>query len=256
MSFYIPTKLLNSGGDSKTIKGLKKGWVTFISYLSPYTDNSLGINICSHASAGCVASCLVGAGRGGFTNSVIKGRRNKTEFFLRDRTAYLNKLVKELTLIDNKFRGEKVAIRLNGTSDIRFEKFKIKDNKNIFELFPNLTFYDYTKNHLRFNQELPSNYFLVFSRSETNHEKAIELLRRGVKVAMVFDNPPTTFEGFEVVDGDETDLTFLQKDGVIIGLKYKKMTSKGADNNVAFESGFAISTQTKVSKVSLKKQKA
>ena len=251
MSYYVPNNLLNSGGDAKTIKGEKLGWKTYILYMSPFNDNSKGINICPHATAGCAAACLNGSGRGGFTSSVQTGRRNKTEFYLQNRIGFLEKLYKELTLISKKHKGENVAIRLNGTSDIRWEKFKVRDNKNLMELFPDLQFYDYTKNHLRFNTKLPSNYSLVFSRSETNEVKAMELLKRGFNVAMVFDVPPTKYAGFEVVDGDESDLTFLQKQGVILGLKYKKLTGKGADNNTAFESGFAI--RTKVAKVSLKK---
>ncbi len=242
MKFYIPKNLLNAGGDAKTKKGEKLGWTTYVMYMTPFTDNSLGINICPHASAGCVASCLVGSGKGSMSN-VQKGRKNKTEFFLRDRKLFLNTLVEELTKISKKHNGENVAIRLNGTSDIRYEKFKIKDDKNIFELFPEFKFYDYTKNHLRFKQELPKNYSLVFSRSETNHIKALELLRNGNNVAIVFDELPTEFEGFKVINGDETDLRFLDSKGVIVGLKYKKMTAKGADNEKAFESGFAIRTK-------------
>ena len=251
MSYYVPQKLLSANGDAKTKKGLKKGWTTHIMYLSPFTANSKGINICPHATEGCAVACLNEAGRGGFTSSVKKGRRNKTEFFLQNRVAFLEKIYKELTKISEQYAGENVAIRLNGTSDIRWEKFKVRDNKNIMELFPNLQFYDYTKNYLRFETELPKNYSLVFSRSETNHQKAIELLKRGFNVACVFDVPPTEFEGFEVVDGDETDLRHLDTQGVIVGLKYKKLTGKGADNNFAFESGFAI--RTKVAKVSLQK---
>jgi hypothetical protein len=251
MSYYVPQKLLSANGDSKTKKGLKLNWTTYIMYMSPFTDNSLGVNLCPHATAGCAAACLNGSGRGGFTSSVQTGRRNKTEFYLQNRVGFLEKLYKELTLISKKHSGENVAIRLNGTSDIRWEKFKVRDNKNLMELFPNLQFYDYTKNHLRFNIQLPSNYSLVFSRSETNHEKSIEILKKGFNVAMVFDVPPTEFESFQVVDGDETDLRFLDNQGVIVGLKYKKLTGKGANNSEAFESGFAI--RTNVEKVSLKK---
>lgn len=250
---YYKSKLLNANGDAKTKKGLKKGWTTYIMYMSPFTANSQGVNICSHASAGCAAACLVGSGRGGFSNGVVRGRRNKTEFYLHNRVGFLEQLYTELVKISVKHKKDKVAIRLNGTSDIRWEKFKVKDNKNLFELFPNLQFYDYTKNHVRFDQVLPKNYSLVFSRSETNHTKAIELLNRGIKVAMVFDNPPTKFEGFKVVDGDETDLRFLDKKGVIIGLKYKFLTSKGADNKQAFEVGFAIRTEVKAKKKAMLK---
>lgn len=240
MNYYKPKHLLNSGGDAKTIKGEKKGWKTYIMYLSPFKDNSKGINICSHASAGCVAGCLVGSGRGRFDN-VHKARRNKTEYFLHDRVGFLNQLYKDLTLIAKRHKGEKIAIRLNGTSDVTWEKFKIKDNKNLMELFPQFSFYDYTKNHFRFEKQLPKNYSLVFSRSEINHEKSIELLNRGIKVAMVFDKTPKKHEGFKVVNGDENDLTFLRKKGVIIGLYFKNVKNK----QQAFDSGFVIRTQIK-----------
>lgn len=237
-NYYIPQKLLGTQ-NAKTIKGNKIGWQTHIVYLSPFTKNSKGINLCPHASAGCAAACLVGAGRGKFT-SVERARRNKTEYFLHDREGFLAQLHKELMLISKKQKetGNKIAIRLNGTSDVRWEKFKIKDNKNIFELFPNLQFYDYTKNHLRFEQAMPKNYSLVFSRSEDNHEKSIELLKKGIKVAVVFDKIPNKFEGFKVVDGDENDLTFLQKNGVVIGLYLKNTTN----NKKAYKTGFAIQT--------------
>jgi hypothetical protein len=49
------------------------------------------------------------------------------------------------------------------------------------------------------------------------------------------------YNGYRVVNGDETDLRFLDEQGVIVGLKYKNQTGKGANNKVAFETGFAIS---------------
>ena len=75
MSYYVPNNLLSKGGDAKTIKGEKKGWKTYIMYMSPFTDNSKGVNLCPHATAGCAAACLNGSGRGGFTSSVQVGRR-------------------------------------------------------------------------------------------------------------------------------------------------------------------------------------
>lgn len=134
-----------------------------------------------------------------------------------------------------------VTFRLNGTSDIRWEKIKVRDGKNLFELYPDVQFYDYTKNPKRFDGSMPKNYHLTFSRSETNHATAIELLRGGNNVAMVFDKVPETYEGFKVVSGDETDLRFLDEKGVIVGLKYKNQTGKGVDNTIAFKTGFAIS---------------
>lgn len=214
--------------------------------MSPFTANSKGINLCPHASQGCVKSCLVGSGFGGMFKSVAKGRKNKSEYFLANRVEFLAQLDKEIAKAVRVNKGKNiVTIRLNGTSDIRYEKFIVRDGKNIFDLYPQIKFYDYTKNHLRFDINLPKNYTLTFSRSEINHDKAIELLNRGFNVAMVFDKVPTNYLGFKVINGDTNDLRFKDKKGVIVGLKYKKMTGKGAGkNNIgAFTSGFAISTK-------------
>jgi hypothetical protein len=234
-------KPLLSTNNHKTIKGEGLGYITYILYLSPFTQNSKGINLCPHASKGCAASCLVGSGFGGMYVNVKQGRINKTEYFLNSRLEFLNQLKTEIEKAIKKNEGKAiVTIRLNGTSDITWEGFKVFDGKNIFEIFPQVQFYDYTKNHNRFKRELPSNYHLTFSRSETNHVKAMEILKMGFNVAMVFDKTPKEYEGFEVVNGDETDLRFLDKKGVIVGLRYKKMTGKGSDNSLAFKSGFAI----------------
>lgn len=242
---------LLSTNNTKTMKGEKLGYKTYIMYLSPFNQNSKGINVCSHASKGCAEACLFKSGFGGMYNNVEQGRIRKTEFFLKDRLGFLTQLKFE---IERAIRINKdkaiVTFRLNGTSDLPFEKYKVFEGKNIFELFPNVQFYDYTKNHLRMTKELPSNYHLTFSRSETNEVKALELLNAGFNVAMVFDKLPETYKGFKVVNGDLDDLRFLDDKNVIVGLKYKKMTGKGADNTLAFTSGFAIQTlPTKVAKV-------
>ena len=249
-------KPLLSTNNAKTIKGEKLGYITYILYMSPFTANSKGINVCSHASKGCADSCLVGSGNGGMFEGVKQGRVKKTEYFLRDRVAFLHQIKDEIAKAIKKHEGKAiVTIRLNGTSDLPYEKYKVfEGGKNIFEVYPNVQFYDYTKNYLRFDKELPKNYHLTFSRSETNNDKAMELLERGFNVAMVFDKVPTEYKGFKVINADEDDLRFLDEKNVICGLKYKKMTGKGANNKVAFESGFAIKTQADVvKKVRLKK---
>ena len=241
MNYRINKNLL-SKNNAKTIKGEKMGITTYIMYLSPYTQNSKGINLCSHASEGCAKSCLFNSGAARF-EAVQGGKLNKTEWFLANRNEFMFYLDKQIGNIYKATKGKNIAIRLNGTSDIRFEKIKVRDNKNIFELYPEIQFYDYTKNWLRFDIELPSNYHLTFSRSEDNHNKAIELLNRGINVAMVFDSVPSTYEGFEVINGDETDLRFKdKKGGVIVGLRYKKATGKGGrEKNIsALSSDFII----------------
>ena len=243
-------KPLLSTNNAKTIKGEKLGYITYILYMSPFTANSKGINVCSHASKGCADSCLVGSGFGGMYTSVKQGRIDKTEYFLRDRVAFLHQVKNEIEKAIKKNEGKAiVTIRLNGTSDLPFEKYKVFEGKNIFEVYPDVQFYDYTKNYLRFDKELPKNYHLTFSRSETNNDKAMELLNRGFNVAMVFDTLPSEYKGYKVINADLDDLRFLDDKNVICGLKYKKMTGKGANNQLAFDSGFAIRTQQAKEKV-------
>jgi len=248
MSTAEKRKPLLSTNNAKTIKGEKLGYMTYILYMSPFTANSKGINVCSHASKGCADSCLVGSGFGGMYENVNKGRVAKTEYFLSSRVEFLHQVKAEIEKAIAKHKDKAiVTFRLNGTSDLPYEKYKVFDNgtKNIFEMFPDVQFYDYTKNYLRFDKVLPSNYHLTFSRSETNEAKSLELLKRGFNVAMVFDKLPTEYQGFEVINADNDDLRFLDPKGVICGLKYKKMTGKGGaeKNKVAFESGFVIRTQ-------------
>ena len=229
----------------KTIKGEELGYKTYILYMSPAIQNDKGINLCSHATKGCLDACLFKAGKGGMFPQVAQARMNKSNRYVNDRILFLNTLVKEIKIASIEADNEyKIAIRLNGTTDIRFEKFRIFDNntKNIFELFPEIQFYDYTKNHLRFDSVLPQNYHLTFSRNETNETKAFEIINQGYNAAFVFDVVPTTYKGIEVINGDDTDLRFLDKKNVIVGLKYKNITGKGANNKSSFESGFAIKT--------------
>ena len=238
------SKVLLTTNNAKTIKGEKLGYMTYILYMSPFTLNSKNINVCSHASKGCADACLYGSGLGGMYPKVREARINKTEYFLNDRIGFLFQLKTEIEKAIKKNKGIAIPVfRLNGTSDLPYEKYRVfEDNKNIFEMFPDVQFYDYTKNWVRFNKPLPKNYHLTFSRSETNHEKAMEILRKGYNVAMVFDNVPSEYEGFKVINADNDDLRFLDESGVICGLKYKKNTGKGGGekNQQAKESGFVL----------------
>jgi hypothetical protein len=236
--------VLLTKNNHKTIKGEKLGYITYILYMSPYTDNSKGINLCPFASKGCSAACLYKSGFGGMYENVKNGRRNKTEWYLADRKGFMAAIDNEIGKAVKRHEGKAiVTIRLNGTSDITWEKIKVREGKNIFELYPDIQFYDYTKIPNRFDKVLPKNYHLTFSRSEENHVTAIKLLKRGINVAMVFDKLPESYEGVRVISGDDTDLRFLDDRGVIVGLRYKNQTGKGADNKGAFTSGFAISTK-------------
>ena len=236
-------KLLTTN-NAKTIKGEKQNYKTYILYMSPAYQNDKNINLCSHASKGCLEACLFKSGFGGIYTSVQNARIAKSNYFLNDRTNFLLQLKKEIqNAIKNQKQDEKICFRLNGTTDINFEKFKIENNKNIFELFPEQQFYDYTKNYIRLEKRiLPPNYHITFSRSETNEEKALEMLNLGYNIAAVFDKLPSSYKGFKVINGDENDLRFLDEKNVIIGLKYKKLTGKGADNSKGIKSNFVIHT--------------
>lgn len=241
ITYKLSSSLLTTN-NAKTIKGEKLGFTTYILYLSPHRQNSKNINLCPHASEGCAKACLFNSGRGGF-DTTRNARINKTEFFLSKRELFLDTLFVEISTaaFKHELTGTKFVVRLNGTSDISWEKFKLKrTGKNIFESLPGVQFYDYTKNHTRFGKELPANYSLVFSRSEDNEDKAMELIARGINVAIVFDELPKKYKGYKVINGDEHDLRFTDELGVVVGLKYKQLRNKNANNKTGLEAGFVV----------------
>jgi hypothetical protein len=118
---------------------------------------------------------------------------------------------------------------LNGTSDIPWESIPVQDYRNVFERFPNVTFYDYTKSESRalraaVSPDWPANYTLTLSRTEKwGWGKVDEMTLRGVNVAVVFDTPkgqdlPETYEGVPVIDGRADDWRFKDPRGVVVGL--------------------------------------
>ena len=231
-------KLLGINTNYKTIKSEKVGVLTGIIYMSPY--NLSGKNVCPGASAGCAAACLNTAGRGAM-NVVQAARLKKTQRFFQDRQQFLWDLVNEISALRRKAKakGMKAAVRLNGTSDLPYERYKIRDTgKNIMELFPDVQFYDYTKLENRIvGQQLPANYHLTFSRAEDNDHKLAAVLEH-TSAAVVFSGElPETWRGYPVIDGDEHDARFTDAGaGVIIGL-----TAKGKAKHDT--SGFVVPSE-------------
>lgn len=218
-------------GNPKLLKGQKKGYLSFILHLAPASLS--GYNVCPNASDGCKAACLNTAGRGGmfkagtFTNIIQEARKRKTVQFFENRSMFLSTLVADVELgIKQATKKNRIpCFRLNGTSDLRWEVYPVvRDGvtyPNIMIAFPDIQFYDYTKLDNRKN--LPSNYHLTFSLSENNDAIAV---RSGMNIATVFKKDlPSIFslEGveFDVVNGDDTDLRFLDPSPVIVGLKSK-----------------------------------
>lgn len=207
----------------------------WILHLSP-SDLS-GVNICPSASLGCRAACLNGAGRGLF-DGVQLPRLRKTLYFIKFRAEFLAHLDREIAKIVKKDAGSKIVVRLNGTSDLAWELFKVRDGLNIFDLYPNVTFYDYTKVFSRLARILPiKNYHVTFSCNESNWTQCVDALALGVNVATVFrtDALPSDYQGFQVINGDLHDFRFLdprQSIGLIVGLKAKGPAKKDASGFV------------------------
>ena len=227
----IKTTLLTSG-NQKILKGEKLGYITKGIHLAP--ANLAGYEVCRWRSKGCTASCLNTAGRGQM-NSVQQSRIAKTKLFFEQKMDFFNKLSKEIaSTIKSSLKKEMQAVfRLNLTSDISWENEVNEDGITIFDKFPETQFYDYTKSFTRMAQslgkhnEFPENYHLTFSRSEHNDNLCQMVLELGGNVAVVFRNQlPKTWKGYEVINGDETDLRFLDKKGVVVGLIEKGMAKK------------------------------
>ena len=231
------------------MKGQSAGYFTAILHLAP--SRMSGYNVCPMATEGCAASCLNTAGRGGMfagektkdltgseivtliksgkLHNVIQAARiRKTRQFFNDRANFMDTLAAEIAAFVKKAhkKGYTPAIRLNGTSDIRWEGLTVQGHRNLMAMFPDVQFYDYTKIANRRN--LPKNYDLTFSLAESNMEDAITALIQGMNVAAVFRtaNLPRTYLGRHVVNGDETDLRFLDPRGVVVGLKAKGKAKK------------------------------
>lgn len=229
-------KLLSKGNtNAKLAKNEKIGYKdSYILYLSPFTQNSKGINVCPKASKQCAAACLFTAGRGRF-NNVIRSRINKTNYLLNDRPGFIRQLWNELVKINTKAEKafKKIPVRLNGTSDLDFPKLFAGQGFNLFSL-ENLSFYDYTKVAARLQKYFGQPYHLTFSRSEDNEIESIKALINGFNVAVVFRNQlPSTWNGYKVINGDESDLRILDPVNVVVGLKAKGQAKK-------INSGFVV----------------
>jgi len=230
-------KLLSTA-NPKIQKGTKMGYLSFILHLAP-ADLS-GKETCPKRTAGCTAACLNTAGRGGMfkrgenTNMIQKARIRKTQYFFANRDAFMVDLAQDIrkAIKFAERKGLTPVFRLNGTSDLSWEKYTVPVYEmNLFELFSNVQFYDYTKVLGRKVADFP-NYHLTFSKADGNDADVAEALMQGMSVVAVYDKIP---EG--VPSADETDLRFLDPKGTMLGLKAKGRAKKDY-------SGFVIRLQT------------
>jgi hypothetical protein len=237
-------KLLSTG-NPKILKGMKQGYNTYILHLAP--ANLSGHETCPKRTAGCTSACLNTAGRGGMfkkgetTNMIQKARIRKTQLFFSNRDEFFHQLINdiELAIKQSARLGLTPVFRLNGTSDLSFEKYSIMGTgKNIFQLFPQVQFYDYTKILGRKVAHI-DNYHLTFSAADGNDADVLGAIAQGYNVATVFgmkktEPMPETYNGRPVFNGDESDLRFLDPKGVIVGLYAKGKAKKDTSGFVKY----------------------
>jgi hypothetical protein len=247
---------LFSTDSAKAAKASGFGYLNAIHYMAPATLGGAG-NMCSHYTLACLYNCLgwqsgqasmvkdLDAGM----NNVRESRKLKAQLFMRDRAEYMNRLARDIVRLERKARkdGLKLCVRLNGSSDLRFERISFDvDAKTmvaigllrkgefipwkrvtLLELFPAIQFVDYTKNPNRLDGS-PGNLDLTLSYSVENDADCVKALLSGHNVAMIFDGGlPESFAGFPVINGDLHDLRHLDtKGGHIVGLTPKGRRAK------------------------------
>ena len=226
----------------KMRKSYENGTVTYCVYLAPW--NMSGHNVCP-GGLHCHKFCLNGSGQNklqifskGFEQSHInKARIKRTKLFYDNNELFMRLMIHEIRKTQKYAEKHNMgfSVRINATSDISPEKFIDPDTGlNLLQLFPNVQFYDYTKVITRLNLlEKYPNYYLVFSYDGHNIEKCKYALEHGVNVAVVFSNQqmlPMKFMGYNVVDGNQYDMRYLDEPNSIVGLHYHT-TAANYDKN-------------------------
>jgi hypothetical protein len=197
-----------------------------ILHLAPHTLAGRR-NICTHASTECIAACNNLSGRGAMPG-VQAARIWRTQLLFDDREAFLKMLCADIELLRARALERDVlpVVRPNGTSDLLWERMPVEDCESIFDRFPDVMFWDYTKVPLRHRPNLPHNYHLSFSYTGLNDADAAEAQDLGANVVVVFDTPkgaplPSTFMRRRVIDGDKSDLRYMDPSDVVVGLRAK-----------------------------------
>lgn len=185
------------------------------------------VNLCKKATNGCATSCLYHQGilkNSDFAKNKIKIARIKRTFkFLLQRDEFFAQLIKEIKMLHKKATKEGLilAIQLNGTSDILWEKesftFKEESFANLMSYFKEIQFFDYTKyDILKNRKKIPSNYHLTYSRAGLHKGVLVDswefiqsLLEQEIDVSVIFNKKMKTsilehsnFLGYKIIDAD------------------------------------------------------
>jgi hypothetical protein len=209
-------KYLAIGNNAKTVKSDDGGeYLTAIMYMRP------AIDLCPMSDkAACLTGCLNTAGRGAMS-TIQEARERKSQAFRDDPVAFVDQLADDIRKAQKRANknGVKLSVRLNGTSDIAWENQAGSCGRNLMAQFPDVQFYDYTKLPGR---KVPANYHLTVSYSAANKAYAEKVKKSPHNIAVVFrDRLPASYLGRTVIDGDKTDLRFIDPCKVVVGLKAK-----------------------------------
>lgn len=204
----------------KLEKGRSYGWLLAGLHLAPAFES--GTNMCPAHTRECASVCLYFAGRG-TSKKIQQARIRRAKYFIEDREFFLKQLRGEIAALRATAfsKGLRLAIRLNVTSDVRWERFGIPQE------FPDVMFYDYTKIPGR---STPDNYKLCFSFSGHNLNECLKELAAGRCVAIPFRQKPVEFFGYPVIDGDAHDLRFLDPPGHVVALSPKGRLRRDPNN--------------------------
>jgi hypothetical protein len=222
-------RLLTSGSNNhKIAKGNLKKYEAAVLHMAPHKlAGAKYPTVCPDSTPQCRATCLYWAGRGRMPLTQA-ARVRRTWMYWTDREGFMAKLAGELGALALRalWAGKRPVVRLDGTSDLGLAAY-------FWHLFPSITFYDYTKDFLRFaawmhnEKEVAPNRYLTFSRSESNWRHCEYFLMQGATVTVVFwPKIPKTWQGYRVIDGDKHDFRFLDPPGVIVGLTAKGPRAK------------------------------
>jgi hypothetical protein len=223
-----------SDSNTKAQKSRALGWYTLTLELLPHKKS--GINVCQY-SDGCELTCLDGAGRGRF-GTVYQNRLARTHLLFSDWaqfwTRFDGELYEHIEMAEK--LGLRVCVRMNTLSDLPWWRMIRPGGQNVFDAWQDVQFYDYTKRPLA---EVPyhlDNYHVTKSWGASSTADTLQDAKnRGVNVAVVFQGQlPKRFNGHYVINGDKTDLRFLDKTFRIVGLRQKSTPNKQA----GVDSGF------------------
>ena len=213
---------------------------TYGMYLAPAKLS--GHNVCSHSTPECRLGCLNTSGRAGIEEfsgitKIADCRIKKTKLFFEETSFFMQWLIAEIKMAQAKAIRDHFffSVRLNATSDIDWSAVLV-DGKSIFQIFPLVSFYDYTKNASKFANK-PLNYHLTYSYTGRNWDKCIDLLSQGFNIAMVFNvrkesELPAQFLGYQVINGDLTDFRIDDAKGIIVGLKWKRIANRANEKKI------------------------